>query len=51
MESIRDAQDFSSNTSITPSGDFSIEILIGVTLTWKTKLDRSISAMEDGIPR
>ena len=29
---------------------FNIEILIGVTLLWKTKLNRSISAMENGIP-
>ena len=42
---------FSSNTPITPSRDFSIEILTGVTLSWKTELNRSISAMEDGIPR
>ena len=42
---------FSSNTPITPSRDFSIEILTGVTLSWKTELNRSISAMEDGILR
>jgi len=29
---------------------FSVETLIGVTPSWKTKLNRSISAMEDGIP-
>jgi len=29
---------------------FSVEILTGVTLSWKTKSNRSISAMEDGIP-
>ena len=51
MESIGDAQDFSSNTPITPSKGFSVETLIGVTLSWKTKLNRSISAVEDGIPR
>ena len=28
---------------------FSIETLTGVTLSWKTKLNRSISAIEDGI--
>ena len=28
---------------------FSIEILTGVTLSWKTKSNRSISAVEDGI--
>ena len=50
MESIGDAQGFSGKTPITLSGGFSIETLIGVTLSWKTKLDRSISTMEDGIP-
>jgi len=28
---------------------FSVETLIGVTPSWKTKLNRSISAIEDGI--
>ena len=51
MESIEDAWDFSSNISITLSGGFSVKTLIGVTLSWKTELDRSISAMENGIPR
>ena len=51
MNSIGDAWDFSSKTSIIPSGGFSIETLTGVTLLWKTKLNRSISAMEDRIPR
>ena len=51
MVSIENTWGFSSNTSITPSRDFSVEILIGVTLSWKTKLNRSISTMEDGIPR
>ena len=50
-ESIGDAQVFSSKTSITPSGGFSVETLTGVTPSWKTELNRSISAMEDGIPR
>ena len=50
MESIGDAQDFSDNTPITLSRDFSIEILIGATPSWKTELSRSISTMEDGIP-
>jgi len=50
MESIGDAQGFSSKTPITPSRGFSIETLTGVTLSWKTKLNRSISALEDGIP-
>jgi len=50
MDSIGDAQGFSGKTPITPSGGFSIETLTGVTLSWKTKLNRSISAMEDRIP-
>jgi len=51
MDSIGDAWGFSSKTPITPSRDFSVETLTGVTLSWKTKLNRSISAMEDGISR
>ena len=51
MNSIGDAWGFSSKTSIIPSGGFSIETLTGVTPLWKTKLNRSISAMEDRIPR
>jgi len=51
MDSIRDAWSFSGKTPIIPSGGFSIEILTGVTPLWKTKLNRSISAMEDRIPR
>ena len=51
MESIGDTRGFSSNTPITPSGGFSVETLTGVTLSWKTELDRSISAVEDRIPR
>ena len=39
MDSIGDAQ------------GFSVETLIGVTLSWKTELNRSISAIEDRIPR
>jgi len=50
MDSIGDAQGFSSETPITPSGGFSIETLIGVTPSWKTELNRSISAVEDRIP-
>ena len=42
---------FSGNTPITLSRGFSIETLTGVTPSWKTKLNRSISAMKDGIPR
>ena len=37
-------------TPIAPSRGFSVETLTGVTLSWKTKLNRSISVMEDGIP-
>ena len=51
MESIGDAQGFSGKTSIIPSGGFSVEALIRVTPSWKTELNRSISTMEDGIPR
>ena len=39
MDSIRDAW------------GFSIETLTEVTLSWKTELNRSISTMEDRIPR
>ena len=51
MEHIGDTQGFISKTPITPSGDFSVETLTGVTLSWKTELNRSISAIEDRIPR
>jgi len=34
----------------TPSGGFSVETVIGVTPLWKTKLNRSVSTMEDRIP-
>ena len=51
MVSIGDARSFSSNTPITLSRDFSVETLTEVTLSWKTELNRSISAMEDRIPR
>ena len=40
---------FSGNTPITPSRGFSVKTLTGVTLLWKTKLNKSISAMEDRI--
>jgi len=50
MESIGNAWGFSGKTPITPSRGFSVETLIGVTLSWKTELNRSISAVEDGIP-
>ena len=51
MNSIGDAQSFSSKTPISLSGGFSVETLTGVTLSWKTELNRSISAVEDRIPR
>jgi len=50
MKSIGDAQGLSGKIPITPSGGFSIETLTEVTPSWKTELNRSISAMEDGIP-
>ena len=37
--------------SIGDAHGFSIETLIEVTLSWKTELNRSISTVEDGIPR
>jgi len=51
MDSIGDAQGFSGKTSIIPSRNFSVETLTGITSLWKTKLNRSIPAMEDRIPR
>ena len=51
MESIGDARVFSGNTPIIPSKGFSIETLTEVTPSWKTELNRSISAIEDGIPK
>ena len=48
---IGDARGFSGKTPIALSGGFSVEILTGATLSWKTELNRSISAVEDGIPR
>ena len=50
MKSIGDAWGFSSKTPITPSRSFSVETLTGVTPSWKTELNRSISTIEDGIP-
>ena len=47
MGSIEDAWSFSKIASITLSRDFSIETLTEVTPSWKTKLNRSISTMED----
>ena len=49
MDTIGDTQGFSGKTPITPSRGFSVETLTGVTLSWKTELNRSISAMEDRI--
>jgi len=51
MDIIEDAQGFSGKAPITPSRGFSVETLTGVTLSWKTKLNKSISTMEDKIPR
>ena len=51
MNSIGNAWGFSGETPITLSGGLSVVTLTGVTLSWKTKLNRSISTMEDGIPR
>ena len=48
-DSIGDARGFSGKTPITLSGGFSVETLTGVTLSWKTELNRSISAMKAGI--
>ena len=50
MDSIGDAQGFSGETPITLSRGFSVETLTGVTLSWRTELNRSIYAMEDRIP-
>ena len=36
--------------SIGDAWGFSVETLIGVTLSWKTELNRSISTVEDRIP-
>ena len=51
MNSIGDAQGFSGKTPIIPSGGFSIKTLIGVTPSWKTQLNKSISTIEDRISR
>jgi len=51
MDSIGDAWGFSGKTPITLSGGFSVETLTGITLSWKTKLNKSIPAMEDRISR
>ena len=51
MDSIGDAQGFSGKTPITLSRGFSVKILTGVTLPWKTKLNRNISVMKNRIHR
>jgi len=51
LDTIGDAQGFSGKAFITPSRGFSIETLIGVTPSWKTKLNRSISTVEDRISK
>jgi len=51
MDIIGDAWGSSGKAFITPSRGFSVETLTGVTPSWKTKLNRSMSAMEDRIPR
>ena len=49
MDSIENAWSFSGKTPITLSRGFSVEILTGVTLSWKTKLNMSRSSMMDFI--
>ena len=51
MLTIGDTWDLSGIVSIIPSGGFSVETLTGVTPSWKTKSNRSISTVEDRIPR
>ena len=51
MDIIGDIWGFSGKTSIIPSRGFSVETLIGVTPSWKTESNRSISTVEDRIPR
>ena len=50
MESIGNAWSFSGKTPITLSRGFSVEMLTGVILSWRTELNRSISTVEDRIP-
>ena len=50
MDVIGDAWGFSGKAPITLSRGFSVETLIGVTPSWKTESNRSISTMEDRIP-
>jgi len=51
MDTIGDARGFSGKTPIALSGGFSVETLTGATPSWKTELNRSISAVEDRISR
>ena len=51
MDIIGDAQGFSSKAFITPSRGFSVKTLTGITPSWKTESNRSISTMEDKILR
>ena len=55
MDIIGDDWGFSSKAPITPSRGFSVVTLTGATPAWKTELktelNRSISAIEDRIPR
>ena len=47
MLTIENTQGFSGIAPITLSRGFSVEILTEITLLWKTKLNRNISAIED----
>ena len=50
MDIIGNTWSFSGKVPITLSKGFSVETLTGVTLSWKTGSNRSISAIEDRIP-
>ena len=49
MDSIGDTWGFSGKIPITPSKGFRVETLTRVTLSWKTKLNGSISTIEDQV--
>ena len=51
MESIGDAQGFSSNTPITPSRSFSVKTLTGLTPSWKTEYPESCSTAMKRVAR
>jgi len=51
MDIIGDTRGFSGKAPITLSRGFSVETLTEVTPSWKTKSNKSISIMEDGISR